>query len=63
MKNTGLLNLLILCMLYGCNSKSTQQDEESQWSEYLGGPDRNHYSSLEQINVFKYPQTEKGLGI
>lgn len=59
MKKTVLLNLLILCMLYACNSKSMLQDEESQWSEYLGGPDRNHYSSLEQINVSNIHRLKK----
>ena len=59
MKKTVLLYLLILCMLYACNSNSTVQDEESQWSEYLGGPDRNHYSSLEQINVSNIHRLKK----
>lgn len=27
-----------------------KKDSYTEWSEYLGGPDRNHYSSLSQIN-------------
>lgn len=27
-----------------------KKDSYTEWSEYLGGPDRNHYSSLTQIN-------------
>lgn len=38
-------------MAYGCKDQSGNQDENSQWSEYLGGPDRNHYSALQQINI------------
>jgi quinoprotein glucose dehydrogenase len=26
-------------------------EKPKEWTEYLGGPDRNHYSSLQQINV------------
>ncbi|MES2456886.1 MAG: PQQ-binding-like beta-propeller repeat protein [Bacteroidota bacterium] len=34
-------------------------DEEAQWTEYLGGPDRNHYSSLSQINTSNVSQLQK----
>jgi quinoprotein glucose dehydrogenase len=30
-----------------------------EWPEYLGGPDRNHYSSLKQINIANVSQLEK----
>ncbi|MEA5260433.1 PQQ-binding-like beta-propeller repeat protein [Arcicella aquatica] len=30
--------------------KDNPNNENTGWSEYLGGPDRNHYSSLTQIN-------------
>lgn len=39
--------LLFLLSLLACK---TDQTDYTQWSEYLGGPDRNHYSSLTQIN-------------
>ncbi|GEP96682.1 outer membrane protein assembly factor BamB family protein [Chitinophaga cymbidii] len=28
-----------------------QAEKKTSWAEYLGGPDRNHYSSLDQINT------------
>ena len=34
-------------------------DDYTGWSEYLGGPDRNHYSSLTQIN----PENVKNLKV
>ena len=38
-----------LCILFliAC---SPSTDENKEWREYLGGPDRNHYSILDQIN-------------
>jgi quinoprotein glucose dehydrogenase len=41
--------ILYLCTLtcLGCTSQTS--DDDSTWSEYLGGPDRNHYTSLDQI--------------
>ncbi len=38
---------IILLNLPACQS---HQRDYSTWSDYLGGPDRNHYSSLTQIN-------------
>ncbi|GAB3988506.1 hypothetical protein GCM10028807_11310 [Spirosoma daeguense] len=32
------------------NPTDTQPNDGTNWSEYLGGPDRNHYSTLTQIN-------------
>ncbi|MFS0490352.1 PQQ-binding-like beta-propeller repeat protein [Leadbetterella byssophila] len=37
---------LLFSVLTAC-----QKENEDEWKEYLGGPDRNHYSSLEQINL------------
>ena len=37
----------LLLTLLACQS---DQRDYTTWSEYLGGPDRNHYSSLTQIN-------------
>jgi len=47
--------LLILIALISC---TTQDDPYSEWSSYLGGPDRNHYSSLDQINQENVSQLE-----
>ena len=33
-----------------CGITGFQVNEDVDWSEYLGGPDRNHYSPLTQIN-------------
>jgi quinoprotein glucose dehydrogenase len=47
-------NLILLCivtltwLLLGCNGRSR---EESNWAEYLGGGERNHYSGLDQITI------------
>ncbi len=37
---------IILFSLFACTA---DQPDYSQWTEYLGGPDRNHYSTLNQI--------------
>ncbi|GAB3710650.1 hypothetical protein GCM10027592_47530 [Spirosoma flavus] len=34
---------------YRQNSSDTSPNDGTNWSEYLGGPDRNHYSALTQI--------------
>lgn len=39
--------LIAITFLFGCK----QAEQKTRWSEYLGGPDRNHYSSLDQINT------------
>src|SRR5215210_21399 len=36
--------------LYSCQSEKDDTASNQNWPEYLGGPDRNHYSKLEQIN-------------
>jgi quinoprotein glucose dehydrogenase len=45
--HVGSFILLSLLLVY-CNDDSNTKNE---WREYLGGPDRNHYSSLDQINI------------
>ena len=45
MKPIHLLILVISLLFFGWSSE-TDQD----WPEYLGGPDRNHYSPLTQVN-------------
>jgi quinoprotein glucose dehydrogenase len=58
-KSVILLGLVLLCVAYGCKDQSENPDENSQWSEYLGGPDRNHYSSLQQINISNVTKLKK----
>jgi len=41
------------------NITSDQDTENTEWTEYLGGPDRNHYSSLTQVN----PENVKNLKV
>jgi quinoprotein glucose dehydrogenase len=43
-----LLLLVPGIVLFSC---SDQDKDTREWREYLGGPDRNHYSSLDQINL------------
>lgn len=38
---------MFFCMLCACGVTT---DGQWEWREYLGGPDRNHYSPLDQIN-------------
>lgn len=47
MKNCPFI--IFLLVLTGCNNLSKNQ--YSGWSEYLGGLDRNHYSTLAQIDT------------
>lgn len=50
---------LILSFLWACNSTQEEGFNDKEWAEYLGGPDRNHYSSLEQIT----PENVKNLKV
>lgn len=43
--------LLFVLLFCSCKERFDRRNGQEQWSEYLGGPDRNHYSSLSQINV------------
>ncbi|HPI09361.1 MAG TPA: PQQ-binding-like beta-propeller repeat protein, partial [Saprospiraceae bacterium] len=43
-----VFSLVLLCTLLLKNPSSI---DYTQWREYLGGPDRNHYSELTQINT------------
>src|SRR3990170_2138268 len=40
----------ILILLTSCVDK-TSENLSREWPQYLGGPDRNHYSALDQINL------------
>ncbi len=49
----GLFALLVISWLTGpCTSDVHQRPlDYTSWSEYLGGPDRNHFSTLSQITL------------
>lgn len=53
----ALLVLLTLAIGISCSRPSA--DNESEWKDYLGGPDRDHYSSLTQIDLQNVTQLEK----
>lgn len=45
--------MIACCMIFfSCKSKQ-------EWREYLGGPERNHYSALDQINTSNVHELEK----
>jgi len=50
----GVIGLLFS----GCAQQDSQKNQ-SNWSEYLGGPDRSHYSSLKQINTVNVSRLQK----
>ncbi|UBZ05586.1 pyrroloquinoline quinone-dependent dehydrogenase [Salegentibacter mishustinae] len=67
MKKVRKSYLLIFIVLGVLNSCADTEDTEktmqrtwsgSDWSEYLGGPDRNHYSILNQIDASNVDQLE-----
>lgn len=47
-----LLCIFLLSWIFGKKDSSSNGD----WPEYLGGPDRNHYSRLKQINASNVKQ-------
>ena len=47
----GVLSCLLFSLILLSCKRSTTDDGANNWSEYLGGPDRNHYSQLSQINA------------
>jgi quinoprotein glucose dehydrogenase len=52
--------LLILTTLSACTDRpGTATSSGRDWPEYLGGPDRNHYSTLTQINLKNVGQLQK----
>lgn len=58
MKNKIVFLTLIITVVWSCSENDSDYDH-SGWSEYLGGPDRNHYSSLDQIT----PENVAGLTV
>jgi quinoprotein glucose dehydrogenase len=51
----GILVAAAMALLIACEQKK----EDVEWREYLGGPGRNHYSALDQINLSNVAQLEK----
>lgn len=46
--------IAVIFLLAGC--KNSDNKKYDTWSEYLGGPDRNHYSTLTQIDTVNVKQ-------
>nr|MBA4168285.1 PQQ-binding-like beta-propeller repeat protein [Chitinophagaceae bacterium] len=42
--------LLISVLTWKCSSPGDEHASSKEWREYLGGPERNHYSTLTQID-------------
>lgn len=62
MKNNQFASLAVIPLMVGffsCAPASGDRDFfDREWREYLGGPDRNHYSVLDQINADNVHQLE-----
>jgi quinoprotein glucose dehydrogenase len=69
-KNSSILIILSLFFI-SCQDKNkdSEKGKNVNWSEYLGGADRNHYSELTQINAenvknlkiaWTYPMADSG---
>ena len=54
----SITGLIAVFFLYNYTVKPATA-EDLQWAEYLGGPDRNHYSSLSQINTSNVRKLQK----
>src|SRR5437762_12617424 len=51
--------LFLLVALCACKTGTERPQYGSrEWHEYLGGPERNHYSPLDQINVKNVDQLQ-----
>lgn len=59
MKRFLILVAIIITLIAVQFSWRNQQTSEEEWPEYLGGPDRNHYSTLTQIT----PENVKNLQV
>jgi quinoprotein glucose dehydrogenase len=47
----SIIAFTTLSFLFSCGNEKESQSGSREWREYLGGPDRNHYSELDQINL------------
>lgn len=54
-----LIPVAVITLIAAQFSWRNQQTPEEEWPEYLGGPDRNHYSTLTQIT----PENVKNLQV
>lgn len=54
----SVLLTLFLAVLLGCSNSNQSSADKNEWREYLGGPDRNHYSTLDQITPENVRQLE-----
>jgi quinoprotein glucose dehydrogenase len=54
-----LAGLATAFVFYSYTTKTAAVADEKQWPEYLGGPDRNHYSTLSQITTGNVANLEK----
>jgi len=45
------ISLIFFSVFSSCNTVNRPSYGSSEWREYLGGPERNHYSPLDQINA------------
>ncbi len=50
-KNSVLFAIAIVFLGFSCTSKENDFGSGEDWSEYLGGKDRNHFSKLSQLNL------------
>lgn len=61
MKQWGYLLFTVIALVFSsCDNQSEEirENNPNNWSEYLGGPDRNHYSTLSQITPENVDQLE-----
>lgn len=50
-------NIIVFVLLFGA-CRSSEKNKYESWTEYLGGPDRNHYSTLSQIDTTNVKKLE-----
>jgi quinoprotein glucose dehydrogenase len=53
------LSVLTFIAIASCNEKNKPSYGTKEWREYLGGPERNHYSPLKQITKENVGQLKK----
>lgn len=61
MRSIIIIGAILIIALSGILLYTNQKKDSSlrEWHEYLGGPDRNHYSSLDQITLNNVNQLKK----
>jgi len=50
---------LLLISIVACDLSNKDELKSHNWSSYLGGPETNQYSSLDQINVDNVHKLER----